>query len=128
MRRLKSELSHILIVTDPVGNSFTLTYEYDAHYSFIHEGITELRTFYNLCADAWILFNYVGQSKFNIKIEDAKGREIMYPIRKNYRNPQQVFFEPSYPKSPIPAESSASSFPSFTMVLIRPQSSGSQLV
>ena len=75
-----------MVVTDPLGNSFTLRYEFDAHYYFIREGMAELRTFYNLCSDAWILFDYVGESRFNIMIEDGSGREIVYPIRRAYRN------------------------------------------
>ena len=101
---------------------------YGAHYCFIREGMTELMTFYNLCSDAWILFDYIGESRFNIMIEDGSGKDIVYPIRRDCRNQQQPSFEPSPLKSPNAAESPASNSLSFSVVLTGPQSGGSQLV
>ena len=90
--------------------------------------MAELRSFYNLCYDARILFDYVGESRFNIMIEDGSGREIVYPIRRDCINQQQPSSKASPLNSPVAAERLASSSRSFFVVLTGPQSGGSQLI
>ena len=34
-----------------------------------------MRSFYSIWGDAWILFKYIGESKFTITIENANGKK-----------------------------------------------------
>lgn len=86
------ELSDLIKITTPVGESWHIGVEKVGETLLLHDGWQKFMEHHSVGRGYYLIFNYEGNSKFDVHIFDLTCVQIQYPVTINARKPENPSF------------------------------------